>query len=78
MFGSKGKKGTQTILRHTPYLGSARNRVIHSTDNPCSEAYLIEPDDRWYVKSIPQGGGYNKCPKCFPVSKEKQSQALDD
>lgn len=70
MFGRKNKN-IHPILKHTPYLGSARSKIIHSTENPCSEAYLIPVDERWYVRSIPEGGGYVKCTKCFPT-KEKQ------
>lgn len=75
---SKNKKNMRSILKHTPYLGSARSRIIHSTDNPCSEAYLIEIDDRWYVKTIPSGGGYNKCPKCYPNARGQQENFEND
>ncbi|HCL56748.1 MAG TPA: hypothetical protein DHW82_07040, partial [Spirochaetia bacterium] len=58
-------KNIHPILKHTPFLGSGRNKIIHSTENPCPEAYLVDVDDRWYIKSIPDGG-YVRCPKCFP------------
>ena len=53
------------ILKRTPYVGSAGNRVIHKTDVFCARARDIRPDDRWYIKEIPQDGNYNLCPYCF-------------
>ncbi len=61
----KKDKNLHPILKHVPYLGSGRNKMVHCTKNPCPEAYLILPDDRWYIKSVPAAGGYLKCPKCF-------------
>lgn len=64
MFGKKNKN-IQPILKHTPYVGSGSSKIVHSTENPCTDAYLIAPDDRWYIKTIPEASGYFKCPKCF-------------
>lgn len=69
MFQSKNKN-VHPILKHTVYLGSTLNKVIHSTETPCSDAYLIPIDNRWYIRSIPEGGGYVKCAKCFPAAGE--------
>ncbi len=53
------------LLLQTPYVGSCRSRVIHSTKNPCREVFLIEVDDRWYIRSIPRSKEYSLCPECF-------------
>lgn len=53
------------ILKRTPFVGSAGNRVVHKTDRECPRAREIKPDDRWYIKEIPQDGNYNLCPFCF-------------
>jgi hypothetical protein len=68
----KKNKSIHPILKHSPFLGSGGDKMIHSTENPCPEAYLIPIDSRWYIRSIPEGGGYLKCRKCFPsVQKEE-------
>ena len=66
----KKQKNIQAILKHAPFLGSGGSKIIHSTENPCPEAYLIPPDERWYIRSIPKGGGYIKCKKCFPSTEQ--------
>ena len=72
MFHSKSKnKNVHPILKHTIYLGATTNKVVHSTETPCSDAYLIPIDARWYIRSIPEGGNYAKCPKCFPTLGDK-------
>ncbi len=54
------------ILKHTPFIGSATNKTIHKTDVKCPLSLEIIPQERWYIKDIPQDGNYIKCPICFP------------
>jgi len=65
----KKDKNFHPILKHVIYLGSAKSKLVHSTQNPCPEAYLVPVDERWYIKTIPVGGGYTKCSKCYPDGK---------
>jgi len=66
------KKNIKPILKHTPYVGSADSKIIHSTENPCPDTYMIDPELRWYIRSIPEKSGYIKCKKCFPQDKEEK------
>ncbi len=60
------KNNIRSILKRTQYIGSVSDKIIHSTSNPCQEAYKIAPDERWYIGEIPNDGNYIKCPECFP------------
>ena len=62
------------ILKRTPYVGSAGNRVVHKTDRECSRARDINPNERWYIKEIPQDGNYSLCPVCFGEAHEAPPQ----
>lgn len=64
------KSNVSPILKHTTYIGSVRNKIIHQTANPCQEALKIDPDDRWYINEIPNDGNYTKCQNCFPNVKK--------
>ena len=61
------KTNVSPVLNHTPYVGSVRNKIIHSTSNPCQETYKIPADERWYISVIPSDGNYTKCSECFPI-----------
>jgi hypothetical protein len=65
------------ILKLTPFVGSASNRVVHKTSVHCPHAQEIEPNERWYIKDIPQDGNYTLCPGCFPEEAEEQAAAED-
>ncbi len=65
------KNNISPILKHTPYVGSVMNKIIHSTANPCAEALKILPDERWYIGEIPNDGNYAKCPLCFPGNQRR-------
>jgi hypothetical protein len=54
------------LLKNTPFVGSASNRVVHRTDSNCPRALEISPNERWYIKDIPHDGNYLMCPFCFP------------
>lgn len=69
----KKNKNLHPILKHTPYLGSGLDKTVHRTENPCSDAYLIPIDNRWYIKSIPDASGYIRCKKCFATEKTDES-----
>ena len=73
----KSPKGLSPILKHTPYIGSARNKIIHSTQNPCQEVYKIIPDERWYISEIPNDGNFTKCTYCFPDRRVREEK-LDE
>jgi hypothetical protein len=64
-----------SLLRTTPYVGSATNRVVHKTDAGCQEAIDISPDERWYIKDIPHDGNYLLCAFCFPEAKDKDEDS---
>lgn len=62
------------ILTHNPFVGSAFNRFIHRTDVNCVDAKMIKPDERWYIKEVPQDGNYTLCPTCFPESVKQEPE----
>ncbi len=62
------------ILTHSPYVGSAFDRFIHRTDIDCADAKMITPDERWYIKDIPQDGNYTLCTTCFPESVKSEPE----
>ncbi len=64
------KNNISPILKHTKFIGSVKNKIIHSTEKPCAEVYKIEPNDRWYIVEIPNDGNYSKCSLCFPNAKK--------
>jgi len=64
------------ILTHSPFVGSAFNRFIHRTDVDCADAKMIKPDERWYIKEVPQDNNYNLCPICFPESVEQEPEEV--
>lgn len=59
------------LLKNTPFVGSASNRVVHRTDSNCPRALEISPNERWYIKDIPHDGNYLMCPFCFPQPKDE-------
>lgn len=63
-------KNGENILNHTTYLGTTQGKVIHSTKDPCQEALLIAPNDRWYLRHLPRSSEYYLCNECFPDNKE--------
>jgi len=58
------------ILKATPYVGSATNRVVHKTDSNCPQVLEIPPNERWYIKDIPHDGNYVLCAFCFPQTED--------
>jgi hypothetical protein len=62
------------LLKITPYVGSATNRVVHKTDSNCPAMLDIPPNERWYVKDIPGDGNYVLCDFCFPRQDSEQDE----
>ncbi|GEM_PF-5312566 len=60
------------LLKNTPFVGSASNRLVHRTDSNCPRALEISPNERWYIKDIPHDGNYIMCPFCFPQPKDDE------
>jgi hypothetical protein len=60
------KQKKSRFLNHTKYIASAFEKTVHSTIHPCEKAYLINPDERWYLNDVPSRGGYYLCEDCFP------------
>ncbi len=69
----KKNKKSQFLL-HTKYVASAFGKTLHNTENPCDEAYLIPPDERWYLNSIPSKGNYRLCKLCFLDSEDENNE----
>lgn len=62
------------LLKTTPFVGSASNRVVHRTDSNCPHALEISPNERWYIKDIPHDGNYILCPLCFPQPVDEEAR----
>ena len=64
------------LLKNTPFVGSASNRVVHRTEANCPQALEISPNERWYIKDIPYDGNYLMCPFCFPQAEESVPETV--
>ena len=64
------------LLKNTPYVGSASNRVVHRTEANCPQALEISPNERWYIKDIPYDGNYLMCPFCFPQAQPAVAETV--
>ncbi len=71
-------KNFPPLLQRTPFVGSGFNRVIHKTDVNCRFAVQIPPDERWYIKAIPEDGNYSLCPYCFPEARTEEDDVIDE
>ena len=64
------------LLKNTPFVGSASNRLVHRTDSNCPRALEISPNERWYIKDILHDGNYIMCPFCFPQPKDEEESEI--